>query len=489
MARVYLAQDEILGRDVAIKILRGQYADDEEFVERFRQEARSAASLSHPNIVPVYDQGRAEDGSYYMAMEYVPRGTLKDWIKREGALAPEAAAGVALQIASALQVAHEKGVIHRDIKPQNVLVTSSGDVKVTDFGIARAASASTQTRTGMVLGTAGYMSPEQAKGEPVGPGSDLYSLGIVLYEMLTGNLPYNADSVFAQAMKHVNQPPPSPKKANLEIPEAFDALTIKLLAKNPEDRYPSATALANDLERILHSGFITEAGQEKTEAATAPLLPRPEGRTRKTAARPPAAVAQPVPGRDGRRRGRLLPLLAALLLVVALLGVLAFGQGLSEDFDPTGSSGSNSTSSAEHSGAEEAKLPDLEYGSEAVDTSAVEGIGNWSDIPSGNASAGEVIDQRATAGNTMGTGTAVGIGPGNPAQVSGNADSAVPGSTPNDGSTPAPPQATPEVPTEQPNAASNNKPKEFKKDKEREAESEEDEVAGEDCEGPVCLID
>ena len=498
MARVYLAQDEILGRDVAIKVLLGQYADDEEFVERFRQEARSAASLSHPNIVPVYDQGRSEDGSYYMAMEYVPRGTLKDWIKREGALAPEAAAGVALQIASALQVAHEKGVIHRDIKPQNVLVTSSGDVKVTDFGIARAASASTQTRTGMVLGTAGYMSPEQAKGEPVGPGSDVYSLGIVLYEMLTGNLPYNADSVFAQAMKHVNEPPPFAKKASPEVPEALDALTIKLLAKNPEDRYPSATALANDLERILHSGFITEAGQEKTEAATAPLLPSPEGRTRRTAARPPAPVPQPVSGCDGRRRGRLLPVLATLLLVVALLGVLAFGQGFFEDFDPTGSGGSNSTSSAEHSGAEEAKVPDLEYGSEAVDTSDAEVIGSWSDIPSGKASAGEVIDQRATVGNVMGTGTAVGIGSVNPAQVSGNADSAVLGSTPNNGGVSSPPQATPEAPTEQatpeapteqPNATSNNKPKEFKKDKEREAESEEDEVSGEDCEGPVCLID
>ena len=171
MARVYLAHDEILDRDVALKILREQYAEDEEFVERFRQEARSAASLSHPNIISVYDQGRSEDGAYYMAMEYVPRGTLKDRIHQEGALAPDAAAGVALQIADALSAAHEKGVIHRDIKPQNVLITDTGDVKVTDFGIARAASAATMTRTGNVLGTAGYMSPEQTRGEPVGPGA------------------------------------------------------------------------------------------------------------------------------------------------------------------------------------------------------------------------------------------------------------------------------------------------------------------------------
>jgi serine/threonine-protein kinase len=500
MAQVHLAHDEVLGRDVAIKILRGQYADDAEFVERFRQEARSAASLSHPNIVPVYDQGRSEDGSYYMAMEYVPRGTLKDWIKREGALAPEAAAGVALQIANALQVAHAKGVIHRDIKPQNVLVTSSGDVKVADFGIARAAAASTQTRTGLVLGTAGYMSPEQAKGEPVGPGSDLYSLGIVLYEMLTGNLPYNADSVFAQAMKHVNEPSPSPKKANPEVPEALDALTIKLLGKHPEDRYPSAAALANDLERELHSGFTTAAGQEKTQAATAPLLPSPEERTRRTAARPPAAVPKPVPGGDGRLRGRLLPVLAALLLVVVLLGALAFSGGFFEGFDQAGSGGSNSTSSAEDSGAENTKLPDLDYGSEAVDTPAAEGIRNWSDIPSGNASTGEVIDQRATAGNIVEVGTdVVGAGPvQNPTQVSGSADSAVSGSTPSSGgassSPPSPPpsppsQATPEAPTQQPNAAPNKQTEQFKSDKEHETDDGEDEVAEEGCQGPVCLID
>ncbi|HZC18070.1 MAG TPA: protein kinase, partial [Rubrobacteraceae bacterium] len=283
MARVYLAHDEVLDRDVALKVLREQYADDEEFVERFRREARSAAGLSHPNIVSVYDQGRSEDGAYYMAMEYVPRGTLKDRIGREGALAPEVAAGVALQIADALSAAHEKGVIHRDIKPQNVLVTGAGDVKVADFGIARAAS-STATATGIVLGTAGYMSPEQAKGEPVGPQSDLYSLGVVLYEMLTGNLPYEADSAIAQAVKHISEPPPSPREANPEVSEALDALTTKLLAKNPEDRYPSASALANDLERA-RSG-LPLARSEKTGVMTAPLSSSPERKTQRTVIRP-----------------------------------------------------------------------------------------------------------------------------------------------------------------------------------------------------------
>jgi eukaryotic-like serine/threonine-protein kinase len=168
MAEVYLAHDKVLDRDVALKVLREQYAEDEEFVERFRHEAQSAAGLTHPNIVSTFDRGRSEDGAYYNAMEHVPRGTLKQRITRDGTLAPGIAAGVAFQIADALEAAHENGVIHRDIKPQNVLITKTGDVKVTDFGIARAAS-SPLTSTSAVLGTAGYMSPEQATGKPVGP--------------------------------------------------------------------------------------------------------------------------------------------------------------------------------------------------------------------------------------------------------------------------------------------------------------------------------
>ena len=320
MAQVYLAHDEVLDRDVALKILRGPYAEDEEFVERFRLEARSAAGLSHPNIVFVYDQGRSEDGAYYIAMEYVPRGTLKDRIRRDGALAPKAAVGIALQIADALQAAHEKGVIHRDIKPQNILVTQTGDVKVTDFGIARAASATKVTRTGDVLGTAGYMSPEQAKGETVGPRSDLYSLGVVLYEMLTGNLPYKADSPLAQAMKHVNEPPSSPREANPEVSGALDALTMKLLAKKPEDRYPSAAALANDLEQVRSGLSPIVAGAEKTEIMTTPLPPNPEGRTRRVTVQSPIASPVRIPEPGVKRRGRLLPTLATLLLTLTVLG-------------------------------------------------------------------------------------------------------------------------------------------------------------------------
>ena len=167
MARVYLAQDAVLARDVALKVLRDQYAENEEFIERFRREATSAASLSHPHIVQVYDRGRSADGSYYMTMEYLPGGTLKRRILREGALPPHEAAGLALQIAGALGLAHERGVIHRDVKPQNILLTNAGNAKVGDFGIARASTATALSGTSMILGTVGYMSPEQAMGERV----------------------------------------------------------------------------------------------------------------------------------------------------------------------------------------------------------------------------------------------------------------------------------------------------------------------------------
>src|ERR671916_3339483 len=230
MADVYLAHDSILDRDVALKVMSTRYASDDEFVERFKREAQSAAALSHANIVSIFDRGESEDGTYYIAMEYLPGGTLKDRIMSRGALPPRTAAAVALQIAEALCAAHERGVIHRDIKPHNILITESGDVKVTDFGIARAASSSTMTKTGSILGTAHYISPEQAMGEAVGPASDLYSLGVVLHEMLTGGVPFGAESPVAVAMKHVTEPPRPPRELNPVVPEQMDALTMGLLA-------------------------------------------------------------------------------------------------------------------------------------------------------------------------------------------------------------------------------------------------------------------
>jgi eukaryotic-like serine/threonine-protein kinase len=309
MAEVYLAHDDVLDRSVALKVMSGRYADDEEFVERFKREAQSAAALSHPNIVSIYDRGEAEDGTYYIAMEYLPGGTLKDRILKRGALAPRTAAAVALQIAEALRAAHAAGVVHRDIKPHNVLVTDTGDIKVGDFGIARAATSSTMTRTGSILGTAHYISPEQAMGEPVGQGSDLYSLGVVLYEMLTGTLPYDAETSIGIAMKHVNGHLVPPRELNPEVPEGINAVTTKLLAKSPEERYADADELIEDLERVLE-------GFEPAAAKTTRVTTRPT---------PAAGTAQTqtmgAPKRV-RRRGR--PWILFLLLLILLLGGLAY---------------------------------------------------------------------------------------------------------------------------------------------------------------------
>ena len=279
MAEVFLAHDEVLERDLAVKILREEYAGDEGFVERFRREAKSAASLNHPNIVTIYDWGRSEDGACYMVMEYAPGGTLKDRILEDGALPPRTAAEITSQIAGALKVAHECGVVHRDVKPQNVLLTASGDVKVADFGIAQAAFSTSFSQTSLILGTPSYMSPEQALGEPPDPRSDLYSLGVVLYEMLTGEVPYEADTPVTIAMKHVIEPPRAPREANPDVPEGISTLTQKLLAKDPAARYESATQLIEDLRRVRDGLPLAFAGPASRIAADRAVLPVPPGLT------------------------------------------------------------------------------------------------------------------------------------------------------------------------------------------------------------------
>jgi eukaryotic-like serine/threonine-protein kinase len=312
MADVYLAHDDILDRDVALKVMSSRFASDEEFVERFKREAQSAAALSHPNIVSIFDRGESEDGTYYIAMEYLPGGTLKNRILERGALPARTAAAVALQIAEALRAAHERDVIHRDIKPHNILITDLGDVKVTDFGIARAAASSTMTRTGHILGTAHYISPEQAMGEPVGPASDLYSLGIVLYEMLTGELPFDADTPLGIAMKHVNGHLRQPKELNPTVPGGINAITIRLLAKNPEDRYTSDSELIEDLERVC-------AGLDPSAATTEMMTHSVAATTRLSPPPPPQRV-----GHNKMRRRRGVPPLLALLALL-LLAALAWG--------------------------------------------------------------------------------------------------------------------------------------------------------------------
>src|SRR5512133_4093661 len=244
MANVYLAEDEVLGRRVAIKILNDRHAGDDQFVERFRREAKNAASLSHPNIVSIYDRGEAE-GTYYIAMEYLDGRSLKELIVARGPAPIHLAVDYARQILSALRFAHRHGIVHRDIQQHNVLVDGAGRVKVTDFGIARAGT-SQMTETGSIVGTAQSLSPEQARGGEVDPRSDLYSLGIVLYELLTGKTPFEGETPVEIAMKHLSNAPQPPSKLRPDIPRELDMVVLRALAKSPDDRYQSADEMEAD---------------------------------------------------------------------------------------------------------------------------------------------------------------------------------------------------------------------------------------------------
>ncbi len=249
MALVYKAECFVLCRTVAIKILRPQFASDAEFVERFRREARSAASLSHPNVVSIYDVGQ-DEGLDYIVMEYIPGTTLKDIIKQEAPLPVEQALNITRQIAEALNHAHQRNIIHRDIKPHNILVTPDGRIKVTDFGIARAMSAGSLTQAGEVIGSVQYLSPEQAKGEAVGPQSDLYSLGCVLYELLTGVVPFRGDTPISIAFQHLQERITPVHHIRPEVPVDVDNIIKQATAKNLADRYPSALAVLKSIDQV-----------------------------------------------------------------------------------------------------------------------------------------------------------------------------------------------------------------------------------------------
>jgi eukaryotic-like serine/threonine-protein kinase len=246
MADVWLAEDAQLGRRVALKLLHRRFVTDEQFVERFRQEASHAAGLQHPNIVQVYDRG-SWDGAYYIAMEYVEGPTLKEIVRERGALPSTLAADVVVQILRAARYAHKHGIVHRDLKPQNVILDEEGRVKVTDFGIARA-GASEMTETGAIMGTAQYLSPEQAQGLAVDSRADLYAIGVILWELLTGRVPFDAESAVTIALKHVSEPPVPPAELVPTIPAAMDAVVLRALAKDPADRYQNADDFIADLQ-------------------------------------------------------------------------------------------------------------------------------------------------------------------------------------------------------------------------------------------------
>jgi serine/threonine-protein kinase len=238
MADVYLAEDQLLGRQVAVKLLHHHFAEDQEFVERFRREASSAAGLSHQNIVGIFDRGEWQ-GTYYIAMEYVAGRSLKTTVREQGALDPALAIDVVVQILRAARFAHKRGVVHRDLKPHNVIIDDEGRVRVTDFGIARA-GASDMTLTGSIMGTAQYLSPEQAQGHIVSGASDLYSIGVILYELLTGVVPFEGETAVAIAFKQVSAEPRPPSAVNPTVPPALDAVVLRALAKDPAQRYADA---------------------------------------------------------------------------------------------------------------------------------------------------------------------------------------------------------------------------------------------------------
>jgi serine/threonine protein kinase/class 3 adenylate cyclase len=338
MAKVYLAHDELLDRNVALKVLRRQYAEDEESIERFRREARNAAALSHPNIVQIYDRGETAGGTYYITMEYMPEGTLKERILKQGAFPASTAVAVALQVARALQAAHARGIIHRDIKPQNILLGKSGEVKVADFGIARAVAATMLTKAGSVLGTTHYVSPEQAWGDPVTIKSDLYSLGVILYEMLTGEVPYDADTPVAVVMKHINAQLRPPKEVNPQVPEGLNAINVRLLAKDPAERYSDAGELVGDLERVKEglapSAATVQTAGDRTDQRDQPvdsLQARPvrAGPTDQAMTDPVSSPAHPsdsadAPSRNLRRWGVLAVLAVVLVGAVVAVGVVLY---------------------------------------------------------------------------------------------------------------------------------------------------------------------
>ena len=410
MGEVYLARDRVLGRDVALKVLRKQYAGDDEFAERFKREAMSAASLSHPNIVQVYDRGETEEGASYIAMEYVPGGTLKERISGKGPLEAAAAAGIGAQVAEALGAAHDRGMVHRDIKPQNVLLTARGGAKVADFGIARAGSSATISRTGSVMGTVGYMSPEQALGKPATPKSDLYSLGVVLYEALTGELPYTADNPIAVSIMHVNEPLRPPVELNARIPEDMNALVTKLLAKDPEDRYADAEELADDLRRV-------NSGLEPVAAGVAGMQ-RP--RAQRTAVASPNVTSEmqkPRPGPVPYRRRRGLPWsLIALAAILFTLGVLGSVQAV---LGPDATAGwfdvvqGDQRSPGQPAGPEKVKVPEVDGLTRSVAekrlTDAGLVVGQVSPFPSDSVAAGRVIEPGIVAGTPVEPGTDVNL--------------------------------------------------------------------------------
>lgn len=335
MANVYLAHDMILDRDVAVKMLRLDFANDEEFIRRFRREAQSATSLAHPNIVNIYDVGEEND-LYYIVMEYVDGQTLKQYIQQNSPLKVEDAIGIMRQLTSAISHAHQNHIIHRDIKPHNILIDHNGNVKVTDFGIAMALSATSITQTNSVLGSVHYLSPEQARGGMANRKSDIYSLGIVMFELLTGRLPFSGESAVSIALKHLQSETPSVRRWNSSIPQSVENIVLKATAKDSSHRYNSVEEMEEDLrtaldpERVNEAKFIIPIDDDATKAIPVITNDKPLKNLDETLIH---SNEKPViPSKDsvqkentGKKKRKKWPvILISTFLVLAILGLLGF---------------------------------------------------------------------------------------------------------------------------------------------------------------------
>jgi len=325
MAKVFLGTDTVLGRTVAIKMLAPQFADDDGFVQRFRREAQAAASIGNPHIVSVFDTG-SDDGVHYIVMEYVEGKTLAEYLAGGGRIMPDRAIDIAMDVCNALEAAHAQGVIHRDIKPGNIMLNERGEVKVADFGIARVTTtAETVAQTAAILGTASYLSPEQAQGLPVDGRSDIYSLGCVLFEMVTGRPPFLGDSPVAVASKQVLEQPIPPSRLNPDVTADLDAVILRALSKNPANRYRSAEEMRADLDRAKR-GLPVDA-TPLLAAGTTQVIDRPP---------PQSTQVLPPPGEPERRNW--IPIVVTLILIALLGGLLWFlaANLLSDDNQQTG---------------------------------------------------------------------------------------------------------------------------------------------------------
>jgi eukaryotic-like serine/threonine-protein kinase len=335
MANVYLAHDMILDRDVAVKMLRLDFANDDEFIRRFHREAQSATSLAHPNIVSIYDVGE-EDGLYYIVMEYVDGQTLKQYIQQHAPVPVQEALGIMQQLTSAISHAHHNHIVHRDIKPHNILVDSNGTVKITDFGIAMALSATSITQTNSVLGSVHYLSPEQARGGMANKKSDIYSIGIVMFELLTGRLPFSGESAVSIALKHLQSETPSLKRWNPQIPQSVENIVLKATAKDPFHRYDDVDEMEDDLRTALDASrlnegkFVIPEDDEATKAIPIITNDRPFHNMDETIVRKeqPESSDQSSQQKPVKKKSKKWPIILILLFIlIAAAGIVAVTMG------------------------------------------------------------------------------------------------------------------------------------------------------------------